>query len=271
MAIGNRIARELRLLRADFQQLVSTVHDAEEAQSQKQNRQQYPPVLHAELNIPKAVQGDKGRRDDRQYRLQKWLTIGTWLAFVAASVYAGVAIFQWREMIAATGAAQQAVEEARRNRGQAEKSLNATIEQFHLEQRAWVSIKSVMVTKPFSKTESAEMTVNFTNTGKTPALNCGVTKKAVSFSADKLQFMPVPKPFKSVVAPGSEDATFLNVPPVPEIADAIAQHSVTVYLGIVIEYDDIFGKHHSTKFCGFYPTMRPPFFFNCEHGGSDMN
>jgi len=49
IAIGNRIASEIGLLRTDVQQLDRTVHDTKEAQNQQQ--QQEPQVLRAELKV----------------------------------------------------------------------------------------------------------------------------------------------------------------------------------------------------------------------------
>ncbi len=49
-------------------------------------------------------------------------------------------------------------------------SLSSTIRAFHLDQRAWVSIKSVKLTKPLSVSDKAEITVTLANTGK--SLTC---------------------------------------------------------------------------------------------------
>lgn len=112
MAFTNRVIGELRLLRGEFQQLIGTIHNAHEAQQQRQ--EQHPPVVRAELQIPEAVERERGRRDNRNYRLQGWLVIGTWLAFIAAAFYATVAIWEWREMIGTTDASYDSAKIARR-------------------------------------------------------------------------------------------------------------------------------------------------------------
>ena len=90
VAAGNQIATELRLLRASIQQLDRTVKDA--AATQNQQQEQEPPILRAELQIPEAVETDKGRRDDRQYRVGVASVVVTALAFLAALLYGGVAL-----------------------------------------------------------------------------------------------------------------------------------------------------------------------------------
>ena len=96
IAISNKLLAELRLLRNGIEKLVGAVHDAEEAQSQQ--RQQQPPIVRAELQVPEAIERERGKRDERHYRVQVWLAIATTLAFIAAAVYAGIAALQWRTM-----------------------------------------------------------------------------------------------------------------------------------------------------------------------------
>src|SRR5208283_1590112 len=38
------------------------------------------------------------RYQRKYYRVQVWLAVGTWLAFAAAAIYAGIAARQWRTM-----------------------------------------------------------------------------------------------------------------------------------------------------------------------------
>jgi hypothetical protein len=92
IAIGNRLIAELRLLRNGIEKLVGAVHDAEEAQNQQ--RQQEPPVVRAELQIPEAIERERAKPDERHYRVQVWLAVATTLAFVAAAIYAGLTYWQ---------------------------------------------------------------------------------------------------------------------------------------------------------------------------------
>jgi hypothetical protein len=41
---------------------------------------------------------ERAAEQQRQYHVQVWIARGTWAAFLAASIYAGISLFQWREM-----------------------------------------------------------------------------------------------------------------------------------------------------------------------------
>src|ERR1039458_2299178 len=84
IAIGNRLIAELRLLRNGIEKLVGAVHDAEEAQNQQ--RQQEPPVVRAELQIPEAIERERAKPDERHYRVQVWLWVATTPALVAPAL-----------------------------------------------------------------------------------------------------------------------------------------------------------------------------------------
>jgi hypothetical protein len=55
------------------------------------------PVL-AELQIPEAQETKQTSQYERNRTLQIWLTVGTWLAFLAAAIYAGISLKIWGEM-----------------------------------------------------------------------------------------------------------------------------------------------------------------------------
>lgn len=99
IAIGNRLRQELRGLRIDFQQLIGTIHNANETteQQQEQQRKQLNTML-AELQIQETAERNINARDERQYGIQVWMALATTLAFIAAAVYAGIAALQWRTM-----------------------------------------------------------------------------------------------------------------------------------------------------------------------------
>ena len=107
----------LRGLRSDIQQLISTIRDQKAADRQECQADYLETnlperIIRAEREINKYAQ-----REERTYRkleisAQYFLVIGTWLAFLAAFVYAGVATYQWREMTRAATAAQSAADTA---------------------------------------------------------------------------------------------------------------------------------------------------------------
>ncbi|MBI3478255.1 MAG: hypothetical protein HY010_21200 [Acidobacteria bacterium] len=61
----------------------------------KQNQLPIPLPVKAELQIPEAEQAEKRKQHNDSHTVQIWLTVGTWLTFIAAAVYAGIAAKQW--------------------------------------------------------------------------------------------------------------------------------------------------------------------------------
>ena len=187
---GTRVVEAINVLCEETKQHVNAIDAARESHYEQQNV--HTSRLEEILAKYNQTERDKSAADDRQYRIQKSLKRATWCAFFAAVFYGGVAVYQWREMVAATGAAQQAVQESRLNRQQSEKSFNATVEQFRLEQRAWVGVTGVE-TKD-GKDESgdfsaARVLVALVNSGNTPALKISVSSPIAvrrKFGDDKI-------------------------------------------------------------------------------------
>jgi len=125
------------------------------------------------------------KREDywQQERLIKW----TKRAFIAASIYAGIAVIQvlvfalqWQEPKALQSATRNAVcvasntliETQRSNRAQeisSSKALQATIDNFHLEQRAWLQIGNWSFVMNDKTTPSYQALIF--DSGKTPAID----------------------------------------------------------------------------------------------------
>lgn len=179
-----------------------------------------------------------------------WKKVATFVALIIAIGLLATSIFQTQATQRAADAARDSVLLARDNA--------------RLDQRAWVSIRSVKLTTPYSLTAKGRITVAIANSGRTPALYVDMTK---------VGFGPLPNPESSstilgasmTIAPGSsDDEMFIDVPP--------ANPDKMVYLRFVIEYRDIFqqptDKPHETVFCGYYPTTQPSFFFNTTGCGT---
>jgi hypothetical protein len=83
----------------DTQKLVDAVNrNAEAIEQSKQEPLPIPLPVLAELHIPEAHKTEQGRQHDQNLKLQRWLTVGTWLAFAAAAIYAFVAYRQKQTM-----------------------------------------------------------------------------------------------------------------------------------------------------------------------------
>src|SRR5207253_642508 len=103
-------------------------------------------------------------------------------------------------------------------------ALQATIDNFHQDQRAWVSIKNVTLTKPFSLTEKAQVRVLIGNSGKTPALKQHIVCRGLKIDAEPVcdyNLTAVEKATDSI-APSGEDETFLAIDPQSQtVVDAV--------------------------------------------------
>jgi hypothetical protein len=159
---------------------------------------------------------------------------------------------------------KQAADAATRAAESAENSVTQARDNAHLDQRAWVSVKSVKLTAPYSLTTKGGITVTLANTGKTPALDVGITQGGMDKSDNPKMDILIPR--RMVIAPGSNDDTiFIEVLP--------RDPKISLYVRFVIQYWDVFQNRgidppHSTTFCGYYPTTQPPFFFNSSGCGT---
>ncbi len=212
-------------------------------------------------DFPKSIETHQSAEDTKhERRYKRWTLFVASLTLVAIVGYAVLVYLQYKEMIDATSAAQQAVQESRLNRRLSEKALNATVDQFKVDQRAWVYIMGVTLSKSYSESAEGQITIGVANSGKTPAINTAVSE--YSFGADKPATMKRnPDIGRIVIAPGVKSNTMmLAIPRTPAKS--------TIYVHFVIEYWDVFGNRRTTTFCGYYPTGTPPYFYSCYQGGS---
>jgi len=160
---------------------------------------------------------------------------------------------------------QQAIEASDKR---SKESLDASVYASRLDQRAWVAVKSVKLTTPYSPTKSGEVTVWLANSGKTPAIATGI-KEASWGSTKNSSFMPILGNTPIAIAPGSTDnELYINIP--------AGDTNLTFYLRFTIEYRDIFQdrsqKPHIATFCGYYPNPRSPNLENfAAPGCGEMN
>ena len=136
-------------------------------------------------------------------------------------------------------------------------SLDATIEQNRLDQRAWLGVEAIdgvpQVSHPFN------ITIYFKNTGKTPAVDSSFLvqqepvkkgqlptfvyrKQAVSSGITEPQAT-----YHSVLTASPSDLTQTDV-------DALKSGSITIYVFGKITYNDVFGRGHRLTFCSYLRT-----------------
>jgi hypothetical protein len=178
LQFGKKLLVELRALSTaliEVQKQVSSLRDQQEAANRDQQAQrQDPQILNAELQIPEDVKREKRASDVRQYSLQILLVIGTWLAFLAAAVYAGIANSQLQQM---------------------KKSVRINHDSLTSVQRAFVAFKTFTNTTIPSNKQGQPATwlieAVWENSGPTPAIVLGQ-----HFSINKLSAEPDEEKFK---------------------------------------------------------------------------
>ena len=120
-------------------------------------------------------------------------------------------------------------------------------------------------TTAYSAAQWGQVDVEVVNTGKTPALDAGIALAGIGETEKSIIMKPAAENFRKAIAPGASTPDFYYIGLPPNTASRI-------YIRFIIEYRDIFqtprDAPHTTEFCGYYPATRPPFFFNCPHGGN---
>jgi hypothetical protein len=164
------------------------------------------------------------------------------------------------QMQAQTKAAQDAASAASIQATNSERSLKATIDNFHLEQRAWVGLADALPPlfveggKRVYVKEGEEASFGFviTNSGRTPATNV----------VQGTSYIDLPRGTKfSPQYPGTNRAEVLqpnirvwamtpNTEPFtkPQV-DGLKNGAYTLYVFGKVSYDDVFGVVHHTTFC----------------------
>jgi hypothetical protein len=154
----------------------------------------------------------------------------------------------------AAEAAKTAADAAVLQVGIAGKSLDATIGQFHLEQRAWVGISVVDVPKPLPTGRVFEIVNHFSNTGKTPAIRPHAVSEIEFDVPNKVPiYQESDAPEGPPLLPGAELRTTFTVPIITEeIIESIKTRKLLIYNRGAVWYGDIFGNKHVSTFCLSY-------------------
>jgi hypothetical protein len=159
------------------------------------------------------------------------------------------------------------------NQKESDKALQAAIDNFHQQQRAWIAVVSVHGTKPeLNKPFSAIVDVK--DTGLTPAKNV-ITDSAF---AGYPKGMPVNFDFGlsehklGILSPGGDRAITSSL---GDSTKGIDQASVdqfaplNIYVYGIIRYDDIYGFHHWITYCSQLSDDRSQYNFCEQHNDTD--
>ncbi len=242
------------------QERIGAVSDSHETGHQGQQPAQEIRIR-AELATPEHIE-HRTANDDRNYSLQKWLVWGTWLAFVAAGVYAGISLRIWHEM-------------RNQTRIQREASINT--------ERAWLGLDAdlpikISLLKIGPPRFEAIATYRIKNFGHGPAFKIAssawipataeemekewvndVCKESMDFTEGKIRVgggIPQPPPMGRMLFPGGVLERPIGQPNDPFIGASDPNLKFLWFIGC-ITYKDQFGTSHWTRFCMVSPGVGP--------------
>lgn len=188
----------------------------------------------------------------------EWTAIATVVIAIATACYVVIAYFQF-------GVMRGTLEEMRINSHQSKDALDSAIDNFRLDQRAWVGVSEISSApyvengiKVFAKTgEKIKAEVVIKNTGKTPAfkvkniISLHYVKAGDKISVDKSGLEELENSNR-IMQPGS--VGYLETPELggfPNQADIqnLADKKYFVYVTTFITYEDVFNQSHFTEHC----------------------
>lgn len=267
-------------------------HEKEKTNQQDDESRAFLPLASPEPKEPFTANKKDDSYQEKSYRLDRKRYLVEIATLIVLGIYTLVAGYQAYKMREATRAAKQsadaavlavkeempkqteamqgAAKAAEQSSGLSEKSVTASIQQFRLEQRAWVAVGSVTVpeyregNKPvyLKEGEKAVFEVNLLNSGKTPALNVSAIS-AYTILPRGFEFSPnYPPPAqtmrsKAVIQPG-QPYLFPTSPsrgPLEKaFIDKVKAGDFVIYVFGEVKYADVFWprtKRHITHYCLF--------------------
>ena len=143
---------------------------------------------------------------------------------------------------------------------QANNSFSATVEQFHLDQRAWVSVGAVHTINQYGMTLPAPevgqpfmVRATFVNTGRTPAVDMRWACKVEQTTGEEPRFTSYEYSPAGIIPPNGTrfcdkviSSNFSS-----EEKTEIASGKKWFYLHGQVNYDDIFARPHWMRYCFF--------------------
>jgi hypothetical protein len=274
IVLAKKLHKELRKalfdLRYALQQQTEAIREAQKRENKQQEPEQPPIVVQAELHVPENIERDRKTHEDRQHRLQVWIVIGTWAAFVVAAIYAYVSWGIWQETAHQATIAGIAAREARSAGGRADlraQSQSQEIEkQFQLDQRPFViatccrtsDLANNAIPPTIGKPLGANIEVH--NIGRSPAFNfvshyhllAGDDVATVRADAPDMTksegILPQGGPGIFVTAPYVKDTYTVDVSHIDPSEVLRWDGRVPIIVFGRITYDDTFGNHYCTPF-----------------------
>jgi hypothetical protein len=238
-----------------------------------------PPVILGELRRPQSeIDQEEAREirkeasDTRQEGRDRIRLFFEGSGLLIASVLAVANIGLWLVTKEVSNATRDAAAAANSQVQASKDSIDATVKQFRLDQRAWLGPKGITLHEMHAP-EPIVATITIMNFGKTPAMAVSARyylhASDVKINARDYARHPVEPP------PTGISPTFILLP--NATMDLVPQTGTTDNLGISsvnngkkflyafawINYRDVFGEPHQTKFCALYDA-RVKTFSTCE-------
>jgi hypothetical protein len=263
LVLGKKILAELRSLSATLLGVQKQTESIAKEYNTQNERTETPPVLRAELQIPKGIVSDWERESTQKAHREKFANRVSVLTLFAVIAYAVLVCFQWREMVSATDAAFDAANQARLSVGLANKAIAQAREQFRQDQRPYIWLTNQglgfpdFIPTPNSPSSGQVIwTWHYTDYGKTPAYNVrfydyisiGNRAFARSYQAPTGPDIGAPLP------PNKDDfATVVSEPGITQQEYArvasIMNTGKTISIRVRIEYTDAYGGDYETGIC----------------------
>jgi hypothetical protein len=252
-AISEILRNGLASIQEAIQEQIRTIHDASETSNQTQKE---IPARLSELRIPANERTETNAYRKKQHRQQVWLTWGTWLAFIAASFYGGVAALQlrtlnrtYKEIQGQTAAAQCTAKAAQKQ---------ATLMQQQLEG----TMAAILFIESIQETESpcCKLEIPITNGGHVIAKDVTVSGTATIYNGQNgkvIKSYPIFLP-KQPLRPndpehgGGQIIVPIEMPFSDETKTSIGRFDFYIRFEVSLNYDNGFGEVESTSRCEVY-------------------
>jgi hypothetical protein len=272
-------------VRSDIQK-ISTSIDSAATQQAADNSKNQPPVrvvVSGDAET-KADQKDaaqhRARSEEREEQRLTFEQAGIIVGFIVAVANIGIFLIAIASALISLSGAKAAQEGARAAREGAKAafeqakatkaSIDATVSDFQLEQRAWVGVGNFVLTK-IKSPDPVEATADLTNTGRSLARDVTIVQgilhaSDVAIDIDAYAKNPVPIETQriNVGGLGLERGRFvlspgqvMKLPGRTGTSDALGIENLKngkkfLYFFGEVDYKDIFDRKHKTLFCAIY-------------------
>jgi hypothetical protein len=157
---------------------------------------------------------------------------------------------------------------------QGRKQLSATLALFGLDQRPWLTTERPKLSAEPEEGKSVQVTLWYSNTGKTPALNVAnlvqlYVSGVKSEPPNNYNVASDVVPTLVTVVPGDNNVSLSSVEWVlpSKSLNAYKAKTSALYVRVLVYYRDSFNTRHSSQFCAYHMSGAPlDYFPYCSYG-----